>query len=203
MNHDVFLPTPLNVIVLILCGHQGKNKVTFPHSRVTLCCRELKGAQKTPGVNASRTRRFHDRRGNVPETLGPALTSRHRARIVCGHANGFRPDRPDRHVRAPRYLTHERGSLCAVRHLPNHDWPPPAHCSLPHCIFPCRLLHNSAENADGSLQLLRGLQLAPYKRGRVRAQSLPSSSFMFDRKIVPRSTTLDLRLMVCLPTLST
>ena len=67
-GHDVFFPTPPNVIDPILGGRHDKNKVSFSHSRVALCRRELNGTQETPG----RQTRCYLARPTLP---GPDRTS--------------------------------------------------------------------------------------------------------------------------------
>ena len=113
----------------------------------------------------------------------------------------FRPDRPDRHVRVPKYLSKPgRVFPRSVRPLPHHGWPPPARCFLLYCIFQCRLLRDiSAANAHGSRPVLQRLHLATNKRGRVRTHFLPPDGLVSDLRTVPRSIILDLCLMVCLP----
>jgi len=72
MNHDVFLPTPPpNVIVLMLCGHYGENKVTLPLELrcVAKSSKVSKRRQASKRVATSRTRGFCDRQSNVPERL--------------------------------------------------------------------------------------------------------------------------------------
>jgi len=106
---------------------------------------------------------------------------------------------------SPKYLSNPgKVSPRSVRPLPRHGWPPPARCFFLYCIFQCRLLrHISTANAGSSLPVLQGLHLPPHKRDRVRTQLSPPNGLVSDQGIGPKSTTLDLCLMVCLPTLPT
>jgi hypothetical protein len=190
-----FFPTPPTAIVSVSGGHRGKNKAT-PLPRELHCVavsskvRERRPAGRpTPAASAPW-------RGGVPETPVSTLTfpNRHRARIACMPICLIGTSVPS------EYLTHGSAFPRSVRLAPYYGWPPPARCFLPHPVHSCRLLHhNSAANAGGSCPVLHGLHLPPYKRDRVRTRLLPFSSLVTDRRTVPRSTTLGLRLIVRLP----